>query len=289
MSHLQFELKLNRIYKDVTNYEEMRYNGRIFDLINTITQEQDFRYALPLLVMSDFHFSYFEQTTECPKEIMELIKNLYIRVRRISKDIANSLKNRDELASYHRCRMPKIDVTKIVNDPAVPLNILVESTHKYKMKSDFFYETQPVFNFFGPLYREVKLKTATQTKNIAWASLPMIDRRISSNNCVIEYYLYTGTLPIEGKLIKIDTEKTRMYLKPDVAVLRHAIRQRDLKLLGVNLSEYEKLPISVKRSHHALIIENYNEIKKYTKKVNQPYLAAWRMGNYEFTKENSKL
>ena len=285
MSHRMFELNLNSIYKDINFYFNFKQSGRIKLMIDIFLEEKDFRYIIPMFLMSGFDFEYF--VTQDLKDInfIPVFENLYIRTRRIALDIKRSVKNRDELADYHRCSLPKISLDFICNDIKSVPNRLVLPIYNYKLDSEFFYEDAPRFNLFGPLYIEMKDKQKAAKKIKSWESLPIAERKFSNSNCVIEYYIYSGAFPIEGKLVKADIKKSRMYLKPTEDGLRSAIKQRDPELLGFHLSQYESLPVTIKKAHHSFIINNYPILVKHIKRCDLPYLNAWRGGNYEFTKE----
>lgn len=288
MSHLEFERNLEFIYNKCTTYQELREINRVPILINILKEEKDFRYLIPLFLMIDFDFNYFVSTLDHDPDLLSIIRGLYIRTRRIVLDIKRSIQSISRDASYHRCLEPKINISWFKDDSKSVRDTMVSSVYDYKMSSDFFYEMEPRFNLFGPLYVSVGDKKKSQAKTTAWTRLPIEERKLSNCNCAIEYYIYTGAFPIEGKLIKKDTKKTQMYLKPTVAKLREAIKQRDPIALGRNLSEFELLPITIKRSCKTFIEENYSEIKKNTKKQNQAYLNAWRLGTLNFTKKSQE-
>lgn len=282
MSHRRFESNLNLIYRDINFYFNFKQNGRVKLMIDTFLEEKDFRYIIPMFLMSGFDFEYFITQDLKDVDLIPVFENLYIRTRQIALDIKKSVKNRDELANYHRCSKPKVSLDYICNDIKSVPNRLVLPIYNYKLDSEFFYEDAPRFNMYGPLYIAMKDKLKAAKKIMSWSSLPIADRKFSNSNCVIEYYIYTGAFPIEGKLVKADTKKSRMYLKPTEEGLRNAIKQRDPQLLGFHLSQYESLPVTVKKAHHSFIKNNYQMIKKYIRKNELKILNAWRLGNYDF-------
>jgi len=285
MSHIKFNKTLRSIYGMSCTYSDMRTGMHIEKLMNVLEEEKDFRYLIPLFLLPGFDVSYFENTTIMNEELRVVCHKLYLQTRRIVLAIKASLKSRNQVAAYHRCMEPMIDLSWFNNDAKNVKDTMVTPIHDYKMQSEFFYEEAPKFNTFGPTYLSMKDRLNELKSHEGWSSLAIEDRKLSNNNCVIEYYIYTGTFPIEGKLIKRDIRKSRMYLKPSVDALRTAICTRNTQLLGFNISQYEKLGRTVKSSFSTFILENYSEIKKYTKKQDQPYLTAWRTGNYDFRKQ----
>lgn len=273
------------IYQDMGTYTDMRNSMRIEKLILTVEEEKDFRFLIPLFLLPGFDVNYFENTTVMDDDLRAVCHKLYLQTRRIVLAIKASVKSRVENAAYRRCAEPIIDLSWFSNDLSNVQDIIVTPIHDYKMQAEFFYEDQPKFNTFGPLYLSVKDKLTSLKNHQGWSSLAIEQRKFSNNTAVIEYYIYSGGFPIEGKLIKKDHKKSRMYLKPTVDALRAAIISRSPQLLGFNLSQYERLSKSVKRSFTPFILENYSEIKKYTKRCDLPYLVAWRTGSYDFKQQ----
>jgi hypothetical protein len=235
-----------------------------------------------LFLLKLFSYSYFEHTQEIDPELNTLLKGLYIRTRRIALAVKRSSQSINKLAEYHRCIPPKINVDHMTDDSASIPNTLVELPNQYKMQSSFFYENLCRFNLFGPLYVGQKDKERANSKTIPWTCLAIEHRKLTDCNCVIEYYIYTGRFPIEGKYVKKDNPHSRLYVKPTVEELRNAIKQRDPVALGRNISQYEYLPLTVKRSCATFIKDNYQELKKFIRKSEYPILNAWRLGNYDY-------
>jgi hypothetical protein len=283
MSHIKFEENLKDIYEGINDYDAFIYYGRFNKLIYHMKQDKDFRYAIPLFLLKLFSYSYFEHTQEIDPELNTLLKGLYIRTRRIALAVKRSSQSINKLAEYHRCIPPKINVDHMTDDSASIPNTLVELPNQYKMQSSFFYENLCRFNLFGPLYVGQKDKERANSKTIPWTRLKIEHRKLTDCNCVIEYYIYTGRFPIEGKYVKKDNPHSRLYVKPTVEELRIAIKKRDPVALGRNISQYEYLPLTVKRSCATFIKDNRLEIKKHIRKSEIMYLTAWATGNYSFT------
>jgi len=290
MSVIQFNQNLESIYYRMNTYEDMRNHNRIEKLFNIVEETKDFRFFIPLFLFKDFDAMFFISHAQAyfPK-LADLSKSLYTRTRRIALGVKQSQKNMLKVASYRKAYTPKIDCMNFLDTSQLIPDTLLAPINAYKMESDFFYEHLPYFNHFGPIYLAIKDKTTTQGKKKDWESLPIEERKICSNNCLIEYYIYTGTFPIEGKFLKATPKHNAMYLKPSVQGLRAAIRAKDLILLGLNLSEYEKLPLTLKKVKMSYIRENYAIIKQHTKRCDLPYLNAWRKADLLFKKENSDL
>ena len=287
MSHIKFNKTLQTIYQDMKTYSDMRNSMRIEKLIVIVEEQKDFRYLIPLFLLPGFDVNYFENTTIMDDDLRAVCHKLYLQTRRLVLAIKASINSRVENASYRRCADPIIDLSQFNNDSKNVQDTLVTPIHDYKMQAEFFYEEQPKFNTFGPLYLSVKDRLNVLKNHKGWTSLPIEQRKFSNNTAVIEYYIYSGGFPIEGKLIKKDEKKSRMYLKPTVDALRAAIIAKNPQLLGFNLSQYERLSKGVKRSFLPFILENYLIIKKYTKRVDLPYLVAWRTGSYDFKKQEA--
>ncbi len=285
MSHLKFERNLKSIYSEMAVFEDIRSSTRIKMLFNVLEEEKDFRYLVPLMLLPGFDFNYFYNTLDVNEELRKLIHHVYVRVRQEALSIKKSILSRKSIAPYHRCSKSEIDLFWYKNDAPDIKDSLITPIYDYKLQAEFFYESEPSFNTFGPCYLAVKDKLSGLKNISSWTALPIEERKLSNSNCVIEYYIYTGKFPVEARLIRRDAKKLFMYLKPTVSQLRAAIKQLDPQLLGYNLSEYEQLPMTVKRNCHTFIKENYAMIKKYTKARNLPYLNAWRLGNYTWKKE----
>jgi hypothetical protein len=287
MTHIKFNKTLNSIYQGIDTYTEMRNSMRVEKLLSIVEEDKDFRYIIPMFLLPGFDVNYFENATIMTDDMRAVCHKLYLQTRRVVLAIKASLKNRVENAAHHRTAKPIVDLSWFNNDAKNIEDVLVKPIYDYKMKSEFFYENEPKFNTYGPLYLSVKDKLNRVKNHKGWSSLAIEDRKFSNNSAVIEYYIYSGQFPIEGKLVKNDINKSRMYLKPSVDALREAIRSKNPQLLGLNLSQYERLAKTVKCSFSGYILENYSEIKKYTKRCDLPYLVAWRTGNYEFTLKES--
>ena len=285
MSHLKFERNLKLIYNEMAVFEDIRSSTRIQMLLNVLEEEKDFRYLIPLMLLPGFDFNYFYNTLNTNEELRKLVYHVYVRVRQEALSIKKSVASRKSIAPFHRCLQSAIDLFWYKNDAPDLRDTLITPIYDYKLQAEFFYEAEPIFNTYGPCYLAVRDKVNSLKNISSWTALPMQERKLSNCNCVIEYYIYTGKFPVEARLIRRDAKKLYMYLKPTVAQLRAAIKQRDPQLLGYNLSEYEQLPMTVKRNCHAFIKENYTIIKQYTKQKNLPYLKAWLFGQYVYTKK----
>jgi len=289
MSHAKFEQNLTTLYEGCDTFPEfMKYN-RIPMMFNLMKQEKDFRYIIPMFLLKLFDYGYFTHVYDVDPDIQELVKGLFIRTKRIGLAVKRSSESINKLASYHRCIPPKLDMQHLGDDSSNLTNTLVELPHEYKMQSYFFYENLCRFNLFGPLYVEQKDVERSKSKLTPWNRLPIEQRKISNCNCAIEYYIYTGTFPIEAKYVKKDNPHSRLYVKPTVEALRIAIKQRDPIALGRNISQYPLLPLTVKRSCKSFIKDNYQIIKENIRKSEQCYLTAWRLGNHSWTVENEIL
>ena len=235
-----------------------------------------------MFLLKLFDFGYFSHTQDVDADLQPLIKGLYIRTRRIALAVKRSAQSINKLAEYHRCIAPKLSMEHFNDDTATIPNTLVEIPKEYKLQSSFFYEHACKFNLFGPLYVGQREVERQKIKPVAWSDLAIELRKLTDCNCVIEYYIYTGRFPVEGKYVKKDNPHSRLYVKPSVEGLRTAIRQRDAVALGRNISQYEHLPLTVKRSCATFIKDNYQELKKFIRKSEYPILNAWRLGHYDY-------
>ena len=288
MTHRIFLTNLNKIYRDITSYNEMIVNDRLDLLLNTVINEKDFRYLIPLYVMPDFMFVHFNNFAfHHHTHLINMLTNVYQRTKRIALLVKKSVDSRDPLANFHRTYPAKVSIAHFANKHEESDNIVTYKVSDYKLQSDFFYEHIPRFNHVGPLYEAVKRKLTIHGKVNMWSMLPIQDRKLSDYNCVIEYYIYQKSFPIEGKFIKDNDKKNLMFLTPSLDALRAALKAGNIKLISYNFSQYPLLSITMKRAYLGIIKENYHDFKQYTKKCDLPYLNAWRLGSYENKKENS--
>ena len=278
MSHARFVKNLNTIYNEVTLYSEFKELGRLSLMLSTFEWEKDFRYVVPMFLLNGFNYAYFVRNDLTKPDLRDILDTIFIQTRRVVSTIQLSIKNLKECTSINKCAYPAIDITRFCKELLFLPECILSNVYAYKVSSEFYYQDRPLFNYSGPLY--IETKRIEQENKCVWSALAILDRKIASINCAIEYYVYTRTFPIEGKLVKHHTISNGMYYSPSLKALRDSIRLLDPKLLGFNISQYESLPLSIKKGYHSYITANFLEIRKYVKKKDMRYLLAWKTGRF---------
>lgn len=280
MSHAKFERNLSNIYEDCASYEDLILKNRIQHIEQLFVTEKDFRYLVPMMLMKDFSYPHLIKSGIQNLDLTNIITEIYKRVRDVAVSVKASVIRSTDVFGYKKTKTPKINVCDFDPKYHQLLFEALKPINSYKLNSDFFYESCPRFRLSGPLYDNVKIKLQEQSAKKGWSSLDILDRKLKSDKCCIEYYIFTGTFPIEGHLIKEHTIKRGMYLKSDVKSLKAALQTQNLQLLGSNLASYPNLPKTIKSHYRAFVTLNYEQIHKFTKRTDLKYLSSWRLGNY---------
>jgi len=250
--------------------------------LDLVLQEDDFRFALPLVINSRFSFA---QVIECVEDVCKLIDRLEL-ISLLKKMYLDAYMYKKQYSTKHKhCKnTPKINIAKITsinkrfNEEEI-FNTNNENNFKYKDK--FFYEDCP--SDIKGIIEDKKKELISFFEKGSWNDIEIKDRRISSAQCVIEFYILTGECPIEAKYVTNKTVEKKLYFMSPIILLKKALIDKNISNVSRYMSAYPELPYTVRVRHRAFIKEYVMEIKEGLNRTEQKYLRLWYNG---FMKEN---
>ena len=150
----------------------------------------------------------------------------------------------------------------------------------YLLRAGFFMKDLERFRKTGALYIAMK-EVLNQHKVDTWSKLGMRDRCIADCDAVIEYFIWTGELPVQINALTDKAIHSNRYNTQTYKDLMMALVHGQVKQVATLIKLYYDLPISYKRQYrHKIYVMRINLFTLCSRRDHH-IIKEWISGDFE--------